>query len=131
VTEGDIADLLTSLGTAPLGLTRGQGFRISVAGAQAKTTLLRWDGAWVPGAQARHGCGREPPLRGAWGVASAPRPDREAGRHRRGPRMWVDARRRRTRPRGLGEGRGGGPWCPCRGGPGADRRRRRGPPGDR
>lgn len=43
VDDATIEKLLRSLGQAPLGLTRDDDFRISVAGAQEKTALL-WDG---------------------------------------------------------------------------------------
>ncbi|HEY0294663.1 MAG TPA: HipA domain-containing protein, partial [Bordetella sp.] len=41
-----IERLLKSLGQAPLGLSRDDDFRISVAGAQEKTALLQVDGQW-------------------------------------------------------------------------------------
>ncbi len=50
--EGDAVDeeaiekLLRSLAQAPLGLSRDDAFRISVAGAQEKTALLHHDGRW-------------------------------------------------------------------------------------
>ena len=43
IDEGGIEKLLRSLAHAPLGLSRDDDFRISVAGAQEKTALL-WDG---------------------------------------------------------------------------------------
>jgi HipA N-terminal domain len=43
VDEAAIEKLLRSLGQAPLGLSRDDDFRISIAGAQEKTALL-WDG---------------------------------------------------------------------------------------
>lgn len=49
---GDVVDdeaiekLLKGLAQAPLGLTRDDDFRISVAGAQEKTALLQYDGNW-------------------------------------------------------------------------------------
>jgi serine/threonine-protein kinase HipA len=43
IDEGGIEKLLRSLAQAPLGLSRDDDFRISVAGAQEKTALL-WDG---------------------------------------------------------------------------------------
>ena len=46
VSEGEIASLLDNLATAPLGITEDEGFRISIAGAQEKTALLRWNGRW-------------------------------------------------------------------------------------
>lgn len=51
--KGDVVDdeaidkLLRSLPQAPLGLSRDDEFRISVAGAQEKTALLRHDGKWI------------------------------------------------------------------------------------
>ncbi len=39
--------LLKSLAQAPLGLSRDDDFRISIAGAQEKTALLRIDGQWI------------------------------------------------------------------------------------
>ena len=51
--EGEVVDddaidkLLRSLVQAPLGLSREDEFRISVAGAQEKTALLRHDGRWI------------------------------------------------------------------------------------
>jgi serine/threonine-protein kinase HipA len=51
--SGDVLDnkaiekLLKGLAQAPLGLTRDDDFRISVAGAQEKTALLHHDGKWL------------------------------------------------------------------------------------
>lgn len=51
--SGEVVDdeaverLLKSLAQAPLGLSREDEFRISVAGAQEKTALLRLDGQWI------------------------------------------------------------------------------------
>jgi serine/threonine-protein kinase HipA len=51
--SGDVVDdeaiekLLKGLAQAPLGLTRDDDFRISVAGAQEKTALLHHDGKWL------------------------------------------------------------------------------------
>jgi serine/threonine-protein kinase HipA len=42
-----IGDLLRHLGRAPLGVGHDRGFRISVAGAQEKTALLRHQGQWL------------------------------------------------------------------------------------
>jgi serine/threonine-protein kinase HipA len=42
----EIATILNNLATAPLGITEDESFRISIAGAQEKTALLRWDGRW-------------------------------------------------------------------------------------
>lgn len=46
VTDDDIAGLLDNLATAPLGMGRDESFRISIAGAQENTALLRRDGQW-------------------------------------------------------------------------------------
>lgn len=45
--DGEIETLLAGLTQAPLGVDREQEFRISVAGAQEKTALLRMDGQWL------------------------------------------------------------------------------------
>ncbi|GHE04000.1 toxin HipA [Defluviimonas sp. 20V17] len=51
--EGEAVDdvaiekILKGLGQAPLGLSRDDDFRISVAGAQEKTALLRYNGQWI------------------------------------------------------------------------------------
>ena len=51
--EGETVDaeaigrILRGLSQAPLGLRRDDAFRISVAGAQEKTALLRHDGKWI------------------------------------------------------------------------------------
>lgn len=42
-----IEQLLQNLALAPLGLSREDDFRISVAGAQEKTALLRHEGQWI------------------------------------------------------------------------------------
>lgn len=47
VTDREIEDLLKNLVQAPLGLDRDEDFRISVAGAQEKTALLRHEGRWL------------------------------------------------------------------------------------
>ncbi|HEX3627800.1 MAG TPA: type II toxin-antitoxin system HipA family toxin [Verrucomicrobiae bacterium] len=47
VSEKEIEALLINLARAPLGLDREQDFRISVAGAQEKTALLRYEGKWL------------------------------------------------------------------------------------
>ncbi len=47
VTEAQIATLLRNLASAPLGLEEDDDFRISIAGAQEKTALLRHNGEWV------------------------------------------------------------------------------------
>ncbi|WP_226584235.1 type II toxin-antitoxin system HipA family toxin [Acuticoccus sediminis] len=46
MSETDIAVLIRDLGRAPLGLGEDVAFRISIAGAQEKTALLRLDGVW-------------------------------------------------------------------------------------
>jgi serine/threonine-protein kinase HipA len=46
VSDNDIAHLLGNLASAPLGLSEDQDFRISIAGAQEKTALLRWNDRW-------------------------------------------------------------------------------------
>ena len=46
VSEPEIAEILNNLATAPLGITEDETFRISIAGAQEKTALLRWNGRW-------------------------------------------------------------------------------------
>lgn len=45
--ENEIENILKNLVSAPLGLTRDDDFRISVAGAQEKTALLRHNGQWL------------------------------------------------------------------------------------
>jgi serine/threonine-protein kinase HipA len=45
--ESEIAALLANLGNAPLGIDFDGEFRISVAGAQEKTALLRHNGQWM------------------------------------------------------------------------------------
>lgn len=47
VDDEAIERLLKSLAQAPLGLSRDDAFRISIAGAQEKTALLRVDGQWL------------------------------------------------------------------------------------
>lgn len=47
VNNAQIEAMLADLAQAPLGLDREQEFRISVAGAQEKTALLRVDGQWL------------------------------------------------------------------------------------
>ncbi len=46
LSDRDIANILRNLKTSPLGLNREAEFRISIAGAQEKTALLRWNGRW-------------------------------------------------------------------------------------
>ncbi|TGT82225.1 MULTISPECIES: type II toxin-antitoxin system HipA family toxin [unclassified Mesorhizobium] len=46
VSNEDIAGIIKNLATAPLGLGEDEDFRISIAGAQEKTALLRKDGGW-------------------------------------------------------------------------------------
>lgn len=45
--DADAAALIDNLAQAPLGLNRDDEFRISVAGAQEKTALLKQDGRWL------------------------------------------------------------------------------------
>lgn len=45
--DEDIEKLLAELKGAPLGIDPDQGFRISIAGAQEKTALLRHEGQWM------------------------------------------------------------------------------------
>ena len=47
VSEAQIADMLRNLASAPLGLDEEDDFRISIAGAQEKTALLRHEGVWI------------------------------------------------------------------------------------
>ncbi|MBT8152781.1 type II toxin-antitoxin system HipA family toxin [Epibacterium ulvae] len=47
VDEAQIGAILSDLDLAPLGIRRENDFRISVAGAQEKTALLRKDGQWI------------------------------------------------------------------------------------
>jgi serine/threonine-protein kinase HipA len=47
VDEVQIGAILSDLDLAPLGIRRENDFRISVAGAQEKTALLRKDGHWI------------------------------------------------------------------------------------
>ncbi|KAG5719067.1 hypothetical protein E4T56_gene5214, partial [Termitomyces sp. T112] len=47
VSDSDIEAMLADLAQTPLGLDRDREFRISVAGAQEKTALLRLDGRWL------------------------------------------------------------------------------------
>jgi serine/threonine-protein kinase HipA len=46
VSEREIGIILDNLATAPLGITEDESFRISIAGAQEKTALLRWNRRW-------------------------------------------------------------------------------------
>lgn len=46
VTDDDIAALINNLAAAPLGMGEDEDFRISIAGAQEKTALLRKDKKW-------------------------------------------------------------------------------------
>lgn len=46
VSDAEVADVLRNLATAPLGI-EDDDFRISLAGAQEKTALLKKDGAWI------------------------------------------------------------------------------------
>jgi serine/threonine-protein kinase HipA len=47
VDDEAIATLLSGLAQAPLGIDQDDSFRISVAGAQEKTALLRYQGRWL------------------------------------------------------------------------------------
>lgn len=47
VSEDEIAAIVANLARAPLGLDKGNDFRISLAGAQEKTALLRHEGKWL------------------------------------------------------------------------------------
>jgi serine/threonine-protein kinase HipA len=47
VSDDDIADIIKNLASAPLGMGEDEEFRISIAGAQEKTALLRKDGRWL------------------------------------------------------------------------------------
>lgn len=47
ISDEDIEALLANLARAPLGVDTDQEFRISVAGAQEKTALLRHEGQWM------------------------------------------------------------------------------------
>lgn len=46
VSKKDVAGIIENLTAAPLGLGEGGDFRISIAGAQEKTALLRKEGRW-------------------------------------------------------------------------------------
>ena len=46
IKTADIAELLDNLATNPLGVERDEAFRISIAGVQEKTALLRFRGRW-------------------------------------------------------------------------------------
>lgn len=46
VSDREIAAILNSLAAAPLGITEDRSFRISIAGGQEKTALLRWNDRW-------------------------------------------------------------------------------------
>jgi serine/threonine-protein kinase HipA len=46
ISDAEIADILAGLDRSPLGIGEDQDFRISIAGAQEKTALLRWNDAW-------------------------------------------------------------------------------------
>lgn len=46
VSNEDVAEIIENLAAAPLGLGEDADFRISIAGAQEKTALLRKDGGW-------------------------------------------------------------------------------------
>ncbi len=46
VTDDEVAAIINNLASAPLGMGEDEDFRISIAGAQEKTALLRKDGQW-------------------------------------------------------------------------------------
>lgn len=46
VSDDDVADIIRNLAATPLGMGEDEDFRISIAGAQEKTALLRKDGQW-------------------------------------------------------------------------------------
>ncbi|BCH20792.1 type II toxin-antitoxin system HipA family toxin [Mesorhizobium sp. L-8-3] len=46
VTDDEVAAIINNLAIAPLGMGEDEDFRISIAGAQEKTALLRKDGQW-------------------------------------------------------------------------------------
>ena len=47
IAEDEIAAMIANLARAPLGIGEDDDFRISIAGAQEKTALLRHEGAWL------------------------------------------------------------------------------------
>lgn len=47
ISDSEIEAMLANLATAPLGVDKEQEFRISIAGAQEKTALLRHEGQWM------------------------------------------------------------------------------------
>lgn len=47
VTDSDVGEMIKHLAGTPLGLDEDEDFRISIAGAQEKTALLRKDGHWL------------------------------------------------------------------------------------
>lgn len=47
VSDAAIEAIILNLASAPLGMTEDEDFRISIAGAQEKTALLRVDGQWL------------------------------------------------------------------------------------
>lgn len=46
ISETEVAKILRNLARSPLGIGDDEEFRISIAGAQEKTALLRWKGRW-------------------------------------------------------------------------------------
>jgi serine/threonine-protein kinase HipA len=46
ISKSEVAAIIQNLATAPLGVGEDEDFRISIAGAQEKTALLRHDGKW-------------------------------------------------------------------------------------
>jgi serine/threonine-protein kinase HipA len=47
VSDDEVATIINNLASAPLGMGEDQDFRISIAGAQEKTALLRVNGQWL------------------------------------------------------------------------------------
>jgi serine/threonine-protein kinase HipA len=47
ISDGEVAAIINNLTSTPLGMDEDQDFRISIAGAQEKTALLRKDGQWL------------------------------------------------------------------------------------
>ena len=47
ISDDEVATIINNLASAPLGMGEDQDFRISIAGAQEKTALLRVDGQWL------------------------------------------------------------------------------------
>lgn len=47
VSDDEVAEIIKNLAAAPLGMGEDEDFRISIAGAQEKTALLRMNGQWL------------------------------------------------------------------------------------